>query len=356
MASDSIDQEVHETLDVGDFTLDEEEMAKGEQAVTGCLAATKNADTRGAMEVNLTTLAVLISGGTCDSRDFPWHQLRSYHRTAALTILREEGIPAKIETWRCHLDEARKFHQVPTAYTGSQVQKITSSLNKVLLECHRLGYLSDEARDQLVNPPKASEPSTSKKRPLLEGEFRALAAICNMDSSLAGCRDALIFYLGFQGGLRVGEIVGVALKDLHFDKRRGQVTVRVREAKKSRARIVPLQNEALIALEDWMERRGSDDGPLLCPIRRNGMPELKRLSASQVQEICDARALGAGVEPFSAQEMRHNWELRSQAKTTAAAREIAEDDVSPLFDRSTEDEGPKGRIEFPYLGRSQHLT
>ena len=189
VASESIEFEVEELLDTSDFTLDDSEAEKGGRAVRGYLGSIKSSDSRLAAHDNLEMLAILISRGNCDSTVFPWHQVRSFHSRAALSILREDGMPAQVETWRCQLDETRKFHQVSLNYSNSQIQKISGSLKKVLYECHELGFLSAEDRDAAVQPSKIQSTTVSRNRVLTDGEFRALASICSMDGSSIARRE-----------------------------------------------------------------------------------------------------------------------------------------------------------------------
>lgn len=283
-----------------DFILEPDQVEMGSRAVSSYLESLKPGDGRRTAEEALQTLALLFSDGACDAYEFPWQQVKAYHGAAAINILKEEGTPARLESLRFERDPARKYRQVPTEYPVKQVQKLRNSLRRVISECHKLGFLSDEEYEHAVLLPKADGKRPPRGRVLSASEFRALTSACSLDNTAAGHRDSLILALGFQGALFVNEMIALTLKDMKYDKRRGQVTVYVKATKEARGRTVPLQNGALIALEDWLAARGDADGPLLCPIRKNGQTvEIRRMTATGIREACAKRSEEAGVEPFS---------------------------------------------------------
>jgi integrase len=212
-----------------------------------------------------------------------------------------------------------------------------------------------------VQFPKADGKASTRGRILSASEYRALTSACTVDTTPQGCRDSLIFSLGYQGGLRVNEMLALTVGDMKYDTRRGQVTVYVKGAKDSRGRTAPLQNGALIALEDWLEARGSDSGALLCPVRKGGKVEIRRLTATAVRQHCSKRAEEAGVAPFSPNDLRRSAvaaRTNGRAKRAAASDEIEEGmRSSALF--SAEGEAPprvrNGAVHFPYQTRKQEL-
>jgi len=285
--------------ETADFTLDPEELRKGLEAAETYLEGLEGEAHRTAEEM-LETLSTLFSNGAVQDVGFPWHQLRSHHSTAAVQILKSEGAPARIEALRCEADETRRYRQVSGSYNTKTVQRFRTTLRQVLKESQRLGHLSEEELERVIETPRlpASAKDRPKNRTLSYSEYRALTAMCEADRSASGCRDALMFCLAYLGELKPGQLVGLSLKDLGYNQRTGKVTVRVKQPKASRDKLIPLENGALIALEDWLEHRGDEDGPLLCPVRR-GRIEVKRLTVSNLGEICDQRAVEAGVAPFA---------------------------------------------------------
>lgn len=343
-----------------DFILEPEEVQRGAKAVQSYLESLKTVDVRRTAEDALHTLALLFTDGVCDAHEFPWQQVKAYHGAAALQILKEEGTPARIESLRFDRDPTRKYRQVPTAYGAKHVQKLRNSLRRVLSECHKLGFLSDEERAAALEMPKADGKRVVRGRVLGASEFRALTSACGVDSTPEGPRDALILSLGYQGGLWANEMLALNLKDMKFDNRRGQVTVYVKGTKDSRGRTVPLQNGALIALEDWLEARGDADGPLLCPVRKNGTVEVRRLTASAVRQCLDKRAEEAGVAPFAPNDLRRSSvsaRTQGRARRAREAAPVMQVASSPLFGVSGEApvRDTTEAVHFPYLTRKQEL-
>jgi integrase len=352
------------TPEGADFCLSPEEVFKGEQAVTTYIGSLKQPDGRRQAEEALETLATVISGGICDAQGFPWHQLRAYHGALALSIVKETGAPAHVETLRCRRDETRKFQVVPEAYPGKQIQKMKNTLKGVIAACGELGYISEDEMLAAVPPPSAASKSAqaakakarSKERSLSEGEARALLAACSMDSSVTGSRDALMICLGYMGGLRTVDLVSLTLDDLHFDPKRGEATLKVKQPQGKRPRKIPLENQELIALEDWLEVRGRVKGPLFCPVLRGQKIDVKKLTAADLRDLLDRRAAEAGVQPFApndlAKSSTSNGEMaRRRARSkSGGALDPAIPEVSPLYGHVEVEPvvAEPERIRFPY--------
>jgi len=227
----------------------------------------------------------------------------------------------------------------------------------VLGECHKLGFLTAEEREAAIEIPKADGKRSSRGRILSASEFRALTSACGIDTTPQGPRDSLILSLGYQGGLWVNEMVALTLKDMKYDSRRAQVTVYVKGTQASRGRTVPLQNGALIAVEDWLAARGDQDGALLCPVRKGGGVEVRRMTATAVRQGCLKRAAEAGVAPFSPNDLRRS---AVAARTDGRARRVpAPAPVVPslLFAAGGDAPAPPGTgaVHFPYRTRKQEL-
>jgi len=354
--------------ETADFSLAPEEVAQGERAFEACLESLRAPEQRRATEEALDTLATVISGGVCRGRSFPWHQVRAYHGALALSILKEKGGPAHVDALRARHDEKHKIHPLPESYSPKQIQRFRTSLRRVLEQCLGLGYISQEEKERAVTLPKPSASrKSSRGRQLDVGEVRALIAACSMDSLPSGCRDTLIITLAYQGGLKTVDLVNLVLDDLHFDQRTGKVTLRVRQPQGKRARRIPLENEALIAIEDWLEARGRDAGPLFCPARGQRV-DLQRLTANDVRDLCEQRAVQAGVQPFAPNDLSRSGpagETRSRARSERSTSErrprkrpLAR--VAALYETAEEqltqtEEADAERIHFPYpvrLGNS----
>jgi len=285
-----------------DFSLEQQEIAKGQAAASGYLGSLTGEEQNSAREA-LETLALVFSTGACEGVDFPWHQVRAHHGQAAMTMLKEEGAPSRLEVLRCQLDPHHKFRQDPARFPTKRIRRFRSTLQRVLKESRDLGYMSQDDWDRVKSPQK--DMPRSGERIVSHGEFRALLVACQLDDSAESLRDRLILYLLYHGGLMLAELLQVNMDDLYFEQKTQRVTVLTGKAKNRKSRRVTLPNEALISLEDWLELRGNSPGALLNPTKKKGQSiALRRLTGSEVRDACIKRAKQVGVAPFSPDELR----------------------------------------------------
>jgi len=351
-----------------DFTLDSEEVEKGRRAVEGYLASRKTGDARELAEEALHNLALLFTGGLCDAFEFPWQQVRAYHIAAALAMLKQTGAPARIEAMRFERNSGWKYRVAPEVFSAREIQSLRVRLRRVLHMCHELGFLTVEELERVIKLPKVQGKRSARGRPLSDGEYRALVAVCDADPSPEGARDALAFCLAYRGGLQLNELVALALEDLGYDAKRDRVTVRVKPGKKGRGRTIPLHNVTLVALEDWLEWRGRDEGPLLCPVCKNGNPELRRLTASAVRQRCHERAAEAGLEVFSLNDLargfrspqlvsepnRSKTSSRQKSKAwSVGASVLYAGEPTAARGGAQREERPAETVQFPHLNRGR---
>ena len=366
-----------------DFILHPVEVAKGRRAAENYLSSFKSEDNRRMAEEALETLATVISGGKCDSLDFPWQQVRPYHGAAALTILKEKGAPARIEALRCRRDSTRGYRMVPESFPPRQVQKIRSTLSKVIEECCELGFMNDDAtatgppgrsrrgkgaaqgkRDARTTARRRASGKQSTARPankarlLGDGELRALVAACVSEETVGGSRDAVLFSL-VNRGLKIAEITALKIESVRFSNKTGCCQIVARPARSGgRGRRVTLTNDELICLEDWLAHRGDGEGPLLCTVGRGGQIDGKRLTTGELRQICDRRAEQAEVHPFSPNDLSRSAEALTEHRKAMARKrssrrgqEVIDPIEQLLFEGDREETTATGEsIRFPFLG------
>ena len=344
-----------------DFLLHPTELAKGRRAAENYLSSFRTEESRRAAEDMLETLATVISGGKCDSVEFPWQQVRPYHGAAALTILKERGAPARVETLRCRKNSSRSFRAVPTSYPPREVQKIRSTLTRVMAECSELGFLlgemvSQEVRTRAPAEGKRRAKLVQQSRLLSDGELRALISACASDATAQGCRDAVFFALVYRG-LKIAEMVGLTLESVRFSNKAGVCTIATSPGSSGgRGRKIELTNDELIVLEDWLDHRGDAGGPLLGSFGKTGKLDGRRLTTAMLIQICEERAKQAEVAPFSPTDLSRSADaLTEHRKVTrrSAAREsedlhTAADRI--LFEPEENATMASEMIRFPFLG------
>lgn len=344
-----------------DFLLHPMELAKGRRVAENYLSTFRTDESRRAAEEMLETLATVISGGKCDSVEFPWQQVRPYHGAAALTILKERGAPARIETLRCRKNASRSFRAVPTSYPPREVQKIRSTLTRVMEQCNELGLLvgevvSQEMRNRAPAQGKRGARPAPRNRLLADGELRALISACASDGTAPGGRDAVFFALVYRG-LRIAEIVGLTLESVRFSNKAGVCTISTSPGRSGgRGRKVELTNDELIVLEDWLDHRGDLGGPLLGSFGKNGKLDGKRLTTAMLIQICEERGRQAEVAPFTPTDLSRSADAltdhrkltrRSAAKDSEAFHSAAD---RILFEADESSGIASEMIRFPFLG------
>jgi integrase/recombinase XerD len=149
-------------------------------------------------------------------------------------------------------------------------------------------------------PPKRGERATVDY--LTTAEADALLAAPDRASWL-GRRDHALLTLAVQTGLRVSELTGLLVQDLHLGPG-PHVTC---HGKGRKNRITPLTRPTLAVLRTWLAERGSNPGDPLFPTRRGS-----RLSRDAVQRLVAKHAATAAARcpsltgrPITPHTLRH---------------------------------------------------
>jgi integrase len=161
-----------------------------------------------------------------------------------------------------------------------------------------------------ASPSPAARPLADELQGLLEACARAPKAVSHrQDAVTRRRRDAAFLSLLYASGLRRAEAVALEVAD--FDPISGQL--RVRRGKGRKPRSISLPVSALPALQDWLEARGDEPGPLFCAVLKNGrlvrdpQRQLQGLSGSAVWAICKERGRKAGIQPPAPHDLRRTW-------------------------------------------------
>lgn len=126
-----------------------------------------------------------------------------------------------------------------------------------------------------------------------DADLRRLFGACRRDPSrFVGSRDLALLAVATSTGARRRELVAIAISDLDIPK----LTV-VLHTKGGHRRVAALSHAVPPYLEDWLEKRGTDDGPVFPALRRGGHLTDQGLSDHQFWKILRNRSHEAGVEP-----------------------------------------------------------
>lgn len=233
---------------------------------------------RATMQPALDAIARLLTDEQCDVFTLDWSALRYQHTAAVRTALMRKYAPATVNKMLC-------------------------ALRRVLREAYKLDLIdaTDYAKAVDLNPIKVEK--GLRGRALSADEIAALMKVCQEDTNPVGARDAALIAILRGTGLRRAEVVNLHLKD--FDAESGALEVRAGKGGKDRT--VYLPGAAIAHLQHWLTVRGRRPGPLLCPIRKGGQVQLRRMTPQAVLLIVRKRADEAGVKSFSPHDFRRTF-------------------------------------------------
>jgi len=227
----------------------------------------------------LNNLVYILSGGAmCDALAFPWELLR-YEHTSGLAA-----------------------YMVDIGYAKSSVNKHLVALRRVLAESYQLGLYSDHNDYYRAAGVKSLRSETLPRgRTLKMEELRALINSCLADGKnpTLGVRDAAVIMVLYAAAVRRQEIVDLNLADL--DLKEGKLRILGKGSKK---RQVYLQADAVGALQNWLELRGKQLGPLFTRVTKSGRVMLKRLTPQAVYYLLKHRQAQAGLDDFTPHDVR----------------------------------------------------
>lgn len=253
------------------------------------------AGSRRTMRAGLEVVARLLTDGRADAAGLPWWELRYQHTQAIRAALLDAG------------------------YAPATVRKTLSALRGVLQESWRLGLIPAEEYHRAIDLPTIPGERLPAGRGLAPGELRALFAACSPAPSRA--LDAAVLALLYGAGLRRAEATAADLAD--YQPIEGALVVRA--PKGGRQRRVFLTGGAQAAVDAWLTIRGTEPGPLLCPVRKNGVVTIRRMTPDALYRRLDRLGGHAGVDRFSPHDLRRSFvsDLLDAGADLAAVQALA---------------------------------
>jgi integrase len=252
---------------------------------------------RRSMHHYLNVVAALLSNNQqLDALSFDWSKVRYQHTAAVAAQLQGKYKPATANT-------------------------ILAALRRVLKEAWRLGQLDAEDYRRAIDLRPIRGESSLKGRALKSGEISALMQACSNDATAAGVRDAAIISVLYGAGLRRSEIASLTLADYHCDdndKGNGNSPesgdLLIRSGKGGKDRISYLGAGPTAALNDWLQIRGKQAGPLFNPINKGGNicranegQQLAPITDQAVLNILAKRGKEARLQHFSPHDLRRTF-------------------------------------------------
>ena len=222
-------------------------------------------------------------------------------------------IPAEPETVAAYLATHAESLSVAT------LSRRLAALAKV----HRSHGMANPTSSELVKSVlrglrRVKGTAQRQAKPLLKEVL--ILALNATGEGLRDLRDRALLLIGFAGGFRRSELVGLSYGD--FERVRQGMILTLRRSKtdqtaEGRKIGIPLARGRWCpvgALEQWLARSGIDEGALFRPIDRHGRIGLKPLSAGAVCLIVKERAYAAGIDP----SVYSGHSLRAGLATSAA--------------------------------------
>lgn len=281
---------------------------------------------RRTMRQALDTIAELLAGrGDCALK-LNWAALQYQHTQTVQTALAER-------------------------YRPTTANKMLYALKGVLKEAWRLGQMDVETYHRAVDLKRIKAQTLPAGRALLAREIRSLFEACEREEGPASVRDASLVAVLYGAGIRRSEVVGLDLMD--FNSENGEIVVRGGKGRKDR--IVYAPEGAIEAIKDWIKARGSQAGPLLCPVRKGGWIELRRMTDQAVFNRLRFLAMKAGVKDFSPHDLRRTFitdllDLTGDLATVQKLTGHANSATTARYDRRGEraKKNIAGKLYVPY--------
>ncbi len=200
----------------------------------------------------------------------------------------------------------------------------------VISQAHKAASLSSPTTSSLVRRTHAGIRRTigtaqQGKAPAVVDDVKRM--LSKLPNSRVGMRDRALLLLGFAGGFRRSELVGVDFDDLEFSN--AGLIVNLRRGKSDQEgegrRIgVPYGSTEktcpVRSVQAWLETAGIVDGPLFRSLDKFQRVQPRRLSDKAVARIVKRRARDVGLDP----ERYAGHSLRAGLATSAAAAGASE--------------------------------
>ena len=237
-----------------------------------------------------------------------------------------------INTRKAYLSDLRQFEAwggcIPSephlvaAYLAAQASKLKpASLARHLIsisKAHEAKGLSSPTSSSLVKtvlrgiqrthgqPPKGA-------KPLLRDDL--FLVLDKMGDRPKDLRDRALLLLGFAGGFRRSELVGLNLGDVERVRQGLIITLthsKTDQTARGRKIGIPLgrtRHCPVTAVETWIASSGITEGPLFRPIRKSGLIDPARLSGDALCRMVQKRVAIAGLNPtrYSGHSLRSGF-------------------------------------------------
>ena len=218
------------------------------------------------------------------------------------------------------------------AYAGTlSVATITRRV-ATLSKAHQAMVGNNPCQSALV---KATLQGLRRKHGTAQKQAKALtredlfAMLDHLGDSMKNSRDRALLLLGFAGGFRRSEVVGLDVADIEHVRQGIIITLRHSKTDQEGAgRKIGIPHGRtrhcpVAAVTDWLTRSGITEGAIFRPINRHGQLQPERLSGDAVSEVIRERLAAAGHDPagYSGHSLRAGF-ATSAAQAGASTLKI----------------------------------
>lgn len=194
----------------------------------------------------------------------------------------------------------QEFRKRQVAHTT--INTTLAALRAVAKEAFNLRLLDGDDLARILNVKMEKGLRLPSGRHVPSGEILSLVQACERDPGPAGIRDIAIIGFMYICGLRRAEVAKLQLGD--FDDTEN--TVRF-IGKQNKERLCWPDSGTRDALYDWLDRRGTIEGPLFTPINKGGVIRLSNISDQAIYNMIQKRWKQAGVRPCSPHDFRRSF-------------------------------------------------
>ncbi|MDP9381230.1 MAG: tyrosine-type recombinase/integrase [Chloroflexota bacterium] len=265
-----------------------------------------------------------------------WHELRAHHVEWIRQALLERDVAPRT------------------------VNVTLSALKGIAKRARNLNLMSSEEYDRIREVRGASGKRVPVGRSISPGELSALVRACLEDRKPAtGARDLAVLAVFAAGGIRLSELAGLQLADYTAEPEAEIWTLKVR-GKGNKERMVPITQSAAAAVDDWLELRGREPGPLFLQVSQAGVVGTAPLSPRGVYDVLGKRLKQAGVAHASPHDFRRTvgGDLLDAGVDIVTVKDLlghASVETTALYDRRGQRRLREAsrKLHFPYTRRQQ---
>lgn len=173
--------------------------------------------------------------------------------TVTLDTINESTVIAFFNALRNRKRVVGRGDKIKQGVKNSTIATHRSKLNKFFKWLKRKNYLAKNPFDEMEYPNIRYEDRKFLFSHQVERIFIALSHNIDWQNNFVKKRNVAIFTALFAVGLRKGELLGLKLLDLDFD--RNLLRVDGQTSKSKRERRIPINRDLLLALKDYLEER-----------------------------------------------------------------------------------------------------